>query len=472
MRRIHKWLMWVIGLQFLFWTLGGVYFSLFDIHYIHGESLLKAPRQLNTSKITYGFAEVLRDFPHADHLKLYAVSDTPYIQFLNKDSEGQVQKQVIDASTGKAAGLLDQSQAEQLAIAAYTGSGSLVHTQLITRDPPFELWQGHLPVWQIRFSDFASPTLYISQTTGEVVTKRHIWWRTFDIFWRLHIMDVLSGEDVKNTLLTVAASLAMVTTIAGLVLSWYLVIVPKLKYKKSSADKIKSRFFRRWHRRISVVVAMQMVIWIATGLYFNLMDSQWYSTHHNKAEQVESQCQPDIVSLQQLTLSEAPVYIELKQNSLGCYLLIHHKNVFHQYQKMQARTFDASTGQELSNLSKPEVLSLAQNSYQGPGEITGLARMASGTSSNSKQQNPVWRVDFDDEVGTSVYIHSVTREVIRHENDNSRFHQLMFTLHFMDYFGTGGFNHWLLKLFAVMALLLTATGIYWLFAGNKRTARS
>lgn len=459
--------MWVVGLQFLFWCAGGLYFSLLDIHFIHGESLVTSPSEVNISQVNYGFAEVLRDYPDAKHIKLYALKGQPYIQFVKKDNDNASSKRVIDASNGQNLELIDETKAIALALDAYSGSEKVTKSQLLSQNPPFELWSGHLPVWRIDFDDINAPTLYVSQTTGEVVTKRHHWWRIFDVFWRLHIMDVLEGENVKNPLLTVAASLAMITTLAGAILTWYLVVLPRFKYKSSVANKRKTRFFQRWHRRSSVAVALQMVIWIATGLYFNLMDSQWYSTHHHRAEPADIQCpheSPEFrpVPLKQLTLPQAPLYLELKSNSLGCYILVHYNKVFHQYQPMQASSFDAYTGLELGSLDNSDALTLAQNSYSGPGEITNLSLLAGGESSNKKQQNPVWKVDFSDEADTSVYVHSLTRQVIRHENQQSRFHQLMFTLHFMDYFGTGGFNHWLLKLFGLMALLLTGTGIYWL----------
>lgn len=458
--------MWIVGLQFLCWTLGGLYFSLFDIHFIHGESLLKSPDKVDLQKVNYGFAQVLNDYPEASNIKIYALDNKPYIQFVTKtpakQGQSEAAKHLIDASTGKAVTLIDKAQAEKLALLAYSGSGKILDSRLIETDPPFELWQGHLPVWRIDFNEFGTPSLYISQITGEVVTKRHVWWRAFDLFWRLHIMDILEGENVKNRLLTVAAVLAMITALAGAVLTWYLVVSPWLKLKNKFRNSAKVSFYRRWHRRSSVLVAIQMVIWIATGMYFNLMDSQWYSTRHYLAEQEKIECHLIATDPPALNLLHPPVYLELLRNVQGCYVVAHYKRVFRQYQKMQAQIFDVNTGREMLPIASDSAISIAQASYNGPGTVQKATLLQAGESSNSKQQNPVWQVDFDDAAGTSVYVHSVTREVIRHENHNSRFHRLMFKLHFMDYFNTGGFSHWLLKLFAFMALFLTLTGVYWL----------
>jgi exosortase/archaeosortase len=51
-----------------------------------------------------------------------------------------------------------------------------------------------------------------------LVTKRHDFWRLFDIMWMLHIMDYDTREDIHNPLLTIMASLALLTALAGLAL--------------------------------------------------------------------------------------------------------------------------------------------------------------------------------------------------------------------------------------------------------------
>jgi len=39
-RKFHKWLMLFLGIQFLIWSISGAYMVIFDIDYIHGDSLV------------------------------------------------------------------------------------------------------------------------------------------------------------------------------------------------------------------------------------------------------------------------------------------------------------------------------------------------------------------------------------------------------------------------------------------------
>jgi hypothetical protein len=66
-----------------------------------------------------------------------------------------------------------------------------------------ELQTRPVPLWRVEFEGAWRPTFYISPFTGELVTKRHDLWRTFDVFWMLHIMDYDDRQDVNNPLLRV-----------------------------------------------------------------------------------------------------------------------------------------------------------------------------------------------------------------------------------------------------------------------------
>lgn len=222
------------------------------------------------------------------------------------------------------------------------------------------------------------------------------------------------------------------------------------------------KLVKKLHRWLSVIVGLQLIIWITTGLYFNLISKQWHSADTYKQAGAQAKCPTKPYPISVLGLTRAALSIELKSNALGCYYLIQYQQIFHQYQAMDAKSYNARTGSLLREMTSEQAVTLAINSYAGSGKVASISKQPPGSSSDGKQQNPVFRVDFLDDRNTSVFVHAITRQVIRHENDNSRFHKLMFTLHFMDYFTPGNFNNWLLSLFGAMTLILTITGIYWL----------
>src|SRR3546814_16962298 len=71
------------------------------------------------------------------------------------------------------------------------------------------------PFWQIEFEGWNRPTLYISPTTGEMISRRHNLWRIFDFAWMIHIMDYENRTNVNNPLLPVATWSAVFMAISG-----------------------------------------------------------------------------------------------------------------------------------------------------------------------------------------------------------------------------------------------------------------
>lgn len=216
------------------------------------------------------------------------------------------------------------------------------------------------------------------------------------------------------------------------------------------------------HKWLSLFVGIQLVIWLVTGVYFNLMDHKKASgnalrthTHHeNKLSDFT------LVPIAQLDAAQA---IEVKL--LWLFNRPYYQLVFergqHNYQKSRRTLINAVTG-EITNLQEQEVVQLALSSYSGAGEVSNVALTRPPFSDYVQQQNPMWKVTLDDDFNTVIYLDEVTGKVIRHANDDFRLKDLMLMLHFMDYGKSGSFNHWLIIVFAIATLLLSITGITWL----------
>jgi len=92
---------------------------------------------------------------------------------------------------------------------------------LITENAPLEVQTRPLPLWRADFDDWLETSLYVHPDSGELVTRRHMFWRWFDFFWMLHIMDYEAREDVNNGLLRVITGVTLVLTATGLWLVYF-----------------------------------------------------------------------------------------------------------------------------------------------------------------------------------------------------------------------------------------------------------
>ena len=86
---------------------------------------------------------------------------------------------------------------------------------------PQEVRSRPAPIWRVEFEGWAHPTLYFSNDTGDLLAKRHDFWRVFDFVWMFHIMDYEGRENVNNILLRLATWLAVASSATGAWLLFY-----------------------------------------------------------------------------------------------------------------------------------------------------------------------------------------------------------------------------------------------------------
>jgi len=216
------------------------------------------------------------------------------------------------------------------------------------------------------------------------------------------------------------------------------------------------------HKWLSLVVGIQLIIWLGTGLYFNLMDHKKAS---GNALRVHAHHENKLSDFTLIPIAELDATAALEVELLWAFNRPYYQLVFergqHSYQKSRSTLIDAVSG-EVKTFQQQEIAQLALSSYSGDGKVSNVALTNPPFSDYVQQQNPMWKVTLEDDLNTVIYLDGITGKVIRHANDDYRLKDLMLMLHFMDYGKSGGFNHWLIIAFAVATLLLSLTGITWL----------
>lgn len=222
------------------------------------------------------------------------------------------------------------------------------------------------------------------------------------------------------------------------------------------------KFSKTAHKWLSLGVGIQLLIWLGTGVYFNLMDHHKAAGHEFRAHSHQKTARPDvdIVPVSAIA-SPPPVSVHLIWILKYPYYHFVYEKGEHSYQLRRSALFDAVSG-ERTRLTEQQALALAQLSYSGPGRLQKARLVQPPFEDFATQQNPMWQIDVTDGNRTRIYLDAVTGRVIRHINSDVRLKELMMKLHFMDYANQGGFNHWLIITFAVFTLLLAITGVLWL----------
>ena len=217
-RKLHKWFALVIGVQLLIWAVSGFYMVVVNLDFIHGDHLVKNTDQAIAplAQTLIPAKQLLYRYSDIESITLTSVTGHPYYIVQRTGTN-----LLIDAASGQQLSPIDEAMALAIAQYHYKGETSAAQAILITENPPQELYSRPLPLWRVNFSDRINTSFYIDPNTAQFITRRHDFWRIFDFFWMLHIMDYDDRTDINNMPLRVATLLSLITVVAGFVLLFY-----------------------------------------------------------------------------------------------------------------------------------------------------------------------------------------------------------------------------------------------------------
>lgn len=219
-RKYHKWLALILGVQALIWLISGVYMVSINLSYIRGDTLVQKMSEpiTTTYEELIPMSDVQQQYGNVEKIDLVQWLDMPHYR-IRVDGK----KHLVDAISGVERSPLTEADAIRVAEYHYAADGKVRKATLLTDQAtsPSELYSRPLPLWQVNFDDAISTNFYVDPDDGRMVTRRHELWRIFDFFWMLHIMDYEERTDVNNLLLVVSSFLGLLLSISGVWLLFY-----------------------------------------------------------------------------------------------------------------------------------------------------------------------------------------------------------------------------------------------------------
>lgn len=223
-RKLHRYLGVLFGIQFLFWTLGGLYFSWTNIKEIRGEDLRKEEPSQAIDSSTASPSSIIQQVRMQDtvmHIKSVQLADIlgkPFYQITFYNGT-RLKTQLADARTGTLRGPLTEAEAINVAKSRLKKEGSVSSAQyLATTNAHHEYREKPLPAYAITFSGNIHTTVYVSAEMGTVQSFRNKRWRIFDFLWMLHTMDYQGRDNINNWLLRIFSACSLFTILSGFML--------------------------------------------------------------------------------------------------------------------------------------------------------------------------------------------------------------------------------------------------------------
>jgi len=216
------------------------------------------------------------------------------------------------------------------------------------------------------------------------------------------------------------------------------------------------------HKWLSLVVVLQLLIWIGSGLFFNLMDGDKTSGNQNR-QQVRSNftfAHQDLILPKFELFTKETQSIKLITLLAQPYYLLNPQQALYRYLTNDYSLINAYSGQVVI-IDQSMATAIALKSYTGSRNVASVKKLIPPIDDLPKEQNETWQVNINDELNTSIYVDAGSGQIINHVNDDKRFADLFFMLHFMDYGSLGNFNNWQIIFFSLLMLVLSLSGFIW-----------
>ncbi len=228
-RKIHRYLGIFLGVQFLMWTISGLYFSWTDIDEIHGDQFKKIP-PVHTAFQELISPTKLEGNPTVESIVLREIDGIPYY-WINKET-------LYDAKTGNIKKGISEKEALSVAKRFIRDDLAVKKITLITKtNKHHEYRERLLPAYVISYEHDDKIKAYVSVNDGAFQTIRHRSWRWFDFLWMTHTMDYQGRDDFNTFILRTFSLLGLITVLSGFLL-WY-ISSPSIKKLKKKIIKIK-----------------------------------------------------------------------------------------------------------------------------------------------------------------------------------------------------------------------------------------
>lgn len=221
---------------------------------------------------------------------------------------------------------------------------------------------------------------------------------------------------------------------------------------------------RKIHNILGAIVGVQIVLWIASGLFFTLFPISQIRGSHLRAPLPATIAVPDggLVAMDAISGAEGGDVerVELRPFPGGA--------VYQVDTTFGVFLHDAATGDVLSPLSEATARKVATAHWAGNGKLSGLSLVSDAPSESSRKGREMWRADFEGTDEATFWIDPYTGKLAAVRTPLWRTFDLMWGLHIMDWQNRETFTSWWIKLTAFASLVFVFSGV-WLVV--RRIAR-
>ena len=211
---------------------------------------------------------------------------------------------------------------------------------------------------------------------------------------------------------------------------------------------------RSFHKYLSLAISIQLLLWTISGIYFAFNKIELIRGEQYLLEQEISEVSLDEIrktfNAQNLgILKRLDQWIIRVEDGSGAY-------------------YTDLNGNKLTSLTKEQVkLAVKRQTSLTPVNVTRITSSSEGSEFRGREL-PLFKVTTSSEDEVNIYVDAVSGEVKAIRSDSWRWWDLLWSLHIMDYTERENIDNFLLKIFSILALISSLSGITLFFLGLKK----
>jgi hypothetical protein len=215
-----------------------------------------------------------------------------------------------------------------------------------------------------------------------------------------------------------------------------------------------ARVSAKIHKWLALLMAIQILFWFVSGLFFAIAPIQTVRSEHRVAE----------LPAQPVSLRVAAAGLErVAASGAGAAERIDLRSLMGEPVALvtsgEARPllYRLSTGEQISPIPAEMAVAIAERDHDGADQA---ARVTQVTENSTEYRGPLpaWRVDFEDGANRALYVAADTGAVTARRSTLWRVFDFLWSLHIMDFENHEDFNTPLLIISTALATVVIITG--------------
>ncbi len=220
--------------------------------------------------------------------------------------------------------------------------------------------------------------------------------------------------------------------------------------------------FRKIHKWAGLILGIQILLWFLSGFLMSWMPIEEIHGDHLMKPQT-----PAEISLNQLDFSALSNQLTTPVRSIKVKPWLG-QTVLEVQTNLSTALFDTTNLQRLTPINEATVRKILAANLSEELIIDSITRLTETPNEARGRAAPLWQVQLKGAENARIYVSEQNGEITAKRTDRWRLFDFLWMLHIMDYDEREDFNHPLLYLTALSALLFTLTGFVLLVYGFKK----